>query len=51
MVDTQNEIKYSVAFSILKKLLMDGLITRAEFEIAHGVVADRFCPLAVCRLP
>lgn len=51
MVDVQNEIKYSVAFNILKKLYMDGLIDLAEFEITHRVVADRFCPLAVRRLP
>ena len=51
MVDMQNEIKYSVAFSILKKLYLDGLIDLSEFEIAHRVVADRFCPMAVRRLP
>lgn len=51
MVDIQSEIKYSVAFNILKKLYMDGLIDLTEFEIAHRVVADRFCPLTVRRLP
>ena len=51
MIDAQNEIKYSVAFGILHKLLTNGLIDRTEFEIAHRVVADRFCPIAVRRLP
>ena len=51
MIDAQNEIKYSVAYGILCKLLADGLIAHAEFEVAHRVVAGRFCPIAVRRLP
>ena len=51
MVNTQNEIKYSVAFGILKHLLDDGLIDRTEFDAAHAFVADRFGPEAVRRLP
>lgn len=51
MVNTQNEIRYRVAFGILKRLLIDGLLDSSEFEVAHGVVIDRYQPIAVCRLP
>ena len=51
MLNIQNEIKYAVALSMLKKLLDSGLLDRKEFDIAHGVVADRFGPEAVRRLP
>lgn len=50
MVNTQNEIRYRIAWGMLRKLYRDGLLTQAEFDIAHAVVAERYCPLAVCRL-
>ncbi len=50
MINTQNEIKYRIAFGMLKKLVLDGLLTREEFDAAHSIIADRFCPEAVCRL-
>lgn len=50
MVNMQNEIRYRIAWGILKKLYRDGRLTQAELYAAHTVVADRYCPLAVCRL-
>lgn len=51
MLNIQNEIKYAVALSMLKKLLDSGLLDRKEFDIAHSVVADRFGPEMVRYLP
>lgn len=51
MVNAQNEIRYRVAFGILKRLYADGLLNNDEFDVAHGVVIDRYRPIAVCRLP
>lgn len=51
MINTQNEIKYCIAFGILKRLLDDGSLNRQEFDTAHRVIADRFGPEAVRRLP
>ena len=44
MQNIQNEIKYAIAFSILKMLLEEGHITHNEFEMAHEVIASRFGP-------
>ena len=51
MVNVQNEIKYRIAYSMLKKLLDDNLLKDDEFDIAHKVILNRFSPEAVCRLP
>lgn len=51
MLNIQNEIKYSIAFAMLKNLLNDGHLNMKEFDIAHGVIIDRFGPEAVRRLP
>ena len=51
MINIQNEIRCRVALGMLKSLLMDGLLNREEFDVAHGVVISRYCPAAVCELP
>lgn len=50
MTNDQNEIKYRIAFGMLKKLFRDGLLNSSEFEVAHGVLIDRFQPITVRRL-
>jgi hypothetical protein len=49
MTNVQNELRYAIAWTILKKLLLDGLITQEEYDAAHRIVAEQYCPLAVCR--
>ncbi len=49
MVNVKNEICYVIAWNILNKLRADGVIDEREFDVAHMVVADRFCPLTVRR--
>ncbi|NLI13802.1 SHOCT domain-containing protein [Pelotomaculum propionicicum] len=40
-----NEVKYRMAYAFLRKLLAQGLITDAEFEVAHRYTAERYKPL------
>lgn len=40
-----NEVKYKMAVAFLRRLLMQGLITRAEFEIADRYNAEKYKPL------
>jgi len=49
MINTQNELRYVIAWSILKKLLLDGLLAQEEYDAAHRIVAEQYCPLAVRR--
>jgi len=51
MIHAQNEIKYRVAVGMLQKLSEDGLLTQDEFNVAHGVVVNRYCLVlsADCR--
>lgn len=51
MINIQNEIKYAVAYAMLKKLYMDGMMSAEEFAAAHKTVIYRFGPEAVRRLP
>jgi len=37
-----NEVKYRMAVAFLRKLLAQGLITAAEFEIADRYNAERY---------
>ncbi len=47
MTDMQNEIRYCAAWQIIRGLLSDGAISRAEFDAANEILAQRFRPLAV----
>jgi BMFP domain-containing protein YqiC len=47
MVDIQNEIKYCAAWQIIRNLLLEGAITREEFDAANEILARKFRPLAV----
>ncbi len=49
MINTQNEIRYRIAYGMLKKLWELGLLTAEELDIAHGAIADRYRPIAVRR--
>ena len=42
-----NEVKYRMAVAFLRKLLEQGLISDAEFEIADRYNAEKYKPL--CR--
>lgn len=46
-MEFENEIQYSIARGILRKLLRQGVITQEEYQTAHDVVAGRFKPLSV----
>lgn len=43
----ENEILYSMARGILRKMLRMQVISEDEYAIAHSVVARRFRPLSV----
>lgn len=47
MIDIQNEIKYCAAWQIIRSLLLEGAITREEFDAANKILARKFRPLAV----
>ncbi len=47
MTDIQNEIRYCAAWQIIRTLLLDGAISREEFDAANEILAGRFRPLAV----
>ena len=49
MINVQNELRYAIAWSILKKLLMDGVLSQVEFDVAHQFVAEQYGPMAVRR--
>lgn len=49
MINTQNELKYAIAWSVLKELLLDGVLSEAEFNAAHQFVAEQYGPMAVRR--
>ena len=40
-----NEIKYYMAFSALKQLLIQGLITKEDCEIANVAIAEKYSVL------
>lgn len=40
-----NEVKYKMAVGFLRKLLSQGLITDAEFEIADRYTAEKYKPI------
>jgi len=46
MSDNQrnNELKYKLAFSFLKKLHLDGKITASEFKIAYEYASMKYQP-------
>lgn len=46
-----NELSYAVGWSLLKKLLFSGVITRFEFEYTHALLQRKYSPAAVRRLP
>lgn len=50
MTSVQNEIHYSIAWDILKKLLLDGVITKDEYNTAHSLVIEKYRPMTVHRL-
>ncbi len=47
MINVQNELRYAIAWSILKKLMQDGVISETEFDAAHRFVAEQYGPMAV----
>lgn len=49
MINVQNELRYAIAWSILKKLLLDGVINESEYDAAHQFVAKQYSPVAVRR--
>lgn len=49
MINVQNELKYAIAWSILKKLLLDGVLSEAEFDAAHQFVVEQYGPMSVRR--
>lgn len=40
-----NELYYRIAAGYVHKLLMDGLLTEAEYRIAENRLAERYNPL------
>ena len=44
----QAEMKYRLSLSFLKKLLDDGLFTKAEFKAADAKLKRIYAPLLAC---
>jgi hypothetical protein len=49
MINVQNELRYAIAWNILKKLLLDGVLSEAEFDVAHQFVVEQYGPMTVRR--
>jgi hypothetical protein len=42
-----NEAKYKMTVSFLKKLLLKGVVTQKEYEVADRLNAERFQPVFI----
>ena len=49
MINTQNEIRYRIAWGMLKEIYKKGHLTIEQYDIAHNVLIDRYGPMTVCR--